>query len=127
MTTIDFDARLDGEHIRGAALWAAEALDATGVAKVRLAPGDMTEYALLIAAPGIEWAYGQHAAGSHYWVAVCANFGCGYEWGGFPVHADYCADKWVARGASKGTRMWAGQVIARFLTALAEALGEGAS
>lgn len=113
---------LDQEHFDAAAEYAAEHLARHGVAKVRLAPGDMTEYRLIIAAPGPEWAYGDERPGKNYWVALCADFGTGYEWRGQHVDGGYAAEKWVSRSVSKGTRAWTGQVVARFLTATSEAM-----
>lgn len=114
--------RLDREHIRSAAVWAAAQLTETGVARVRLAPGDMTEYRFVIAAPAIEWAYGEPRPGNYYWVTLCANFGGGYEWAGQPVDPSYAAEKWTNTSSSKATRLHTGTVVALFLTAVGEAI-----
>lgn len=113
---------LDQEHIASAALFAAEALAARGVALVRLAPGDMTEYRIAIMAPGVEWAYGAPRGGRYYWVTLCASFGAGYEWPGRAVDGGYATEKWTNAGSSKATRAWTGEVIAQFLTAVAKHL-----
>jgi hypothetical protein len=121
------DELLDAAHIASAAAWAANQLRISGMAKVRLAPGDMTEYRIVIAAPGIEWAYGEPRDGRHYWVTLCANFGTGYEWHGGRIDPGYAAEKWTNPSVSKATRAWTGEVVARFLTATAEAMQAVAS
>lgn len=113
---------LDAAHIASAAAWAANQMRISGMAKVRLAPGDMTEYRIVIASPGIEWAYGEPRHGQYYWVTLCASFGAGYEWHGGEVHGGYAAEKWTNPGSSKATREWTGEVVARFLSATATAL-----
>jgi hypothetical protein len=118
----DIGDRLDADHIAEAAQFAADQLSLHGVAKVRLAPGDMTEYRFVIATPGIEWAYGVERPGKYYWVTLCANFGGGYEWHGGEVDGGYAAEKWTNPGTAKGTRAWTGEVVARFLTAIANAM-----
>lgn len=115
---------LDHDHIRDAAIWAAHRLADVGVARVRLAPGDMTEYRIDIAAPGAIWAYGEERADRDYGVTLCANFGCGYPWAGREVHPDYATEKWTNPSSSKGTRAHTGRVMAAFLSALATAIGE---
>lgn len=113
---------LDTAHIASAAAWAANQLRIGGMAKVRLAPGDMTEYRIVIAAPGIEWAYGEPREGRYYWVTLCASFGAGYEWHGGQVDGGYAAEKWTNPSSGKATRAWTGEVIARFLSATSEAM-----
>lgn len=117
------DDTLDAAHIASAAAWAAVRLLDGQEAKVRLAPGDMTEYRILIAPPGTEWAYGDEREGRYYWVTLCANFGAGYEWHGGRIDGGYAAEKWTNPGSSKATRAWTGEVVARFLSATAVALG----
>lgn len=119
--TMAYD-QLDQEHIEEAAQFAAVMLAKHGAAKVRLAPGDMTEYRFALVAPGVEWAYGEERVGKYYWVTLCANFGAGYEWHGGEVHADYAAEKWVNPSVSKGTRAHTGMVVGRFLTAVSAAM-----
>lgn len=114
---------LDQEHIQAAARFAADQLAAGGVARVRLAPGDMTEYPLVITVPGVEWAYGGPRQGRYYWVTLCASFGAGYEWHGGEVDGYYATQKWTNAGSSAATRAWTGEVVARFLTAVSAALG----
>lgn len=125
MSTIDTD-RLDADRINAAAAFAAEQLRSVGVARVHLAPGDMTDYPFLIATPGPEWNYdgtGYSAVtGSYYWVALCCSFGAGYPWTGGPVDAYYGREKWTNPGSSKATRAWTGEVVTRFLTAVSAAL-----
>ena len=123
MGAVTTDDRLNHEHI-AAARWAAEALTADGVARVRLTPGDMTEYRILIAAPAVEWADGARRAGRYFWVALCAGFGAGYEWHGGAVDPYYARDKWTNDGSGKGVREHTAVVMSRFLTALAEAMAE---
>jgi hypothetical protein len=114
---------LDQEHIADAAEFAARQLAEVGVAVVRLAPGDMTEYRFVIASPGFEWAYGQVRQGKYYSVTLCAGFGSGYDWHGGKVDQYYAAQKWTNAGSSKGTREWTGTVVALFLTAVSQAMG----
>ncbi len=114
--------RLDNEHISDAGQWAAESLLAHGQARVRLAPGDATEYKIMIVAPGIEYAYGEPRVGKYYWVALCANFGSGYEWHGGAIDGGYAAMNWTNPSVSKATRAHSGEVVARFLTATAHAM-----
>lgn len=116
---------LDQDHINAAAAFAAAELAATGVARVRLAPGDMTEYPIVIAAPGPEWAYDKERLGSYYWVTLCASFGTGYPWHGHQTDDGYAAEKWVNRGENKASRAHVGRVVAAFLTAVAEARRAG--
>lgn len=121
-------ADLDREHIAQAAHFAAAELTRTGVARVRLAPGDMTEYPILIAAPGPEWGWisPDHGHGvrrsPEYWVALCCSFGAGYPWSGDEIAPGYAAEKWTARGSSDGTRLWTGAVVADFLDSVRLAL-----
>lgn len=117
---------LDQAHIATAANFAARRLVIDGVAKVRLAPGDLTEYPILIAGPGVEWSYRHGRVGENlgrdYWVALCASFGRGYLWNPESLVAPgYAAEKWTA-GGDAGTRAWTGWVMADFLTAVADAL-----
>lgn len=119
--------QLDQDHIDAAARFAAAQLATGGVARVRLAPGDMIEYPFLIAVPGVEWAYDELRTGRYYWVTLCASFGAGYEWHGGEVDSIYAAVKWANFGSSKATRAWTGEVVARFLTAVSAALRGGAS
>jgi len=114
--------RLDQDHIDKAADFAAEHLATDGVARIRLAPGDMTEYRFVIARPGIEWAYGEPREGRYYWVTLCADFGGGYEWHGGGVDGGYATEKWTNRSSGDATRRHTGEVVARFLTAVAEAM-----
>ncbi len=116
------DMRLDHQHIVEAATHAAAQLAVGRPARVYLAPGDLTEYRILAAAPGTEWAYGQVRDGREYWVALCNSFGAGHAWGGEPVTGGYAAEKWTNWGSTSGTREWTGQVIAEFLGALHEAI-----
>lgn len=121
-TEVDPVDRLDHDHVRKAAAWAAEQLALVGSARVRLAPGDMTEYKIQVTAPSEEWsAQGTHA-GEYYWVTLSCGFGTGYEWSGHPIHTDYAASKWVAYGAPAGTRLCAGAAVGLFLTCLSQAL-----
>jgi hypothetical protein len=113
---------LDQEHILTAAQFAARKLASDGVACVRLAPGDMTEYRFVIAAPGIEWAYGDERQGTYYWVTLCAGFGAGYEWHGGHVDGSYAAEKWTNFGSAKASRAWTGEVVAHFLSAVSDAI-----
>ena len=127
VTITDRLESLDQEHIEAAARFAADSLASQRVAVVRLAPGDMTEYRFVIVAPGVEWAYGEPRYGRYYWVTLCADFGCGYEWGGHAVDGGYAASKWTNAGSSKGTREWTGAVVARFLSAVAQCFAEDAA
>lgn len=103
-----------------AAAWAARQLDRRGVALVKLAPGDATEYPILIAVPDVQYlsSVGE-AANRTYWVSLCAGFGSGYPWMGQPVDPGYATEKWTNRLAHG---VWTGTVISRFLTALSSAL-----
>lgn len=114
--------RLDSEHIDAAAQYAADQLGLVGHVKVRLAPGDMTEYRIAIVAPSDEWAYGDVRPGKYYWVTLCAGFGAGYEWHGGAIDGGYAAEKWTNPDSAKGTRAWTGEVVALFLTAVAGAM-----
>ena len=118
--------QIDQAHINDAAAFAARQLADAGVARIRLAPGDMTEYRIVIAAPADEWAYGDVRRGRYFWVTLCAGFGAGYEWHGGPVDGGYAAEKWANATANKATRAWTGEVVARFLTAVAKARSEQA-
>lgn len=113
------DLDLDQDHINEAAAFAARQLVAAGVARIRLSPGDMTEYRIAIVAPGPEFSrsYGE-VKGRYFWVTLCAGFGAGYEWHGGPVDGPYAAEKWANASVSKGTRAHTGEVIARFLSAV---------
>ena len=113
---------LDQDHITNAAAFAARQLADEGVAVVRLAPGDMTEYRFVIARPGVEWAYGQVRQGKYYSVTLCASFGSGYDWHGGEVDQYYATQKWTNAGSTKGTREWTGTVVALFLTAVSQAI-----
>jgi hypothetical protein len=118
---------LDQAHIASAAGFAARRLVTDGVAKVRLTPGDLTEYPILIAGPSVEWGcrngrIAEHYSGE-YWVAVCSGFGSGHLWDPEThVAPGYAAEKWTAPGVGDGTRGWTGWVMAEFLTAVADAL-----
>ena len=121
-TTDDRFDVLDDDHIAQAAAWAAEQLVLHGVARLSLTPGDMTEYRLLIAAPDVEWAYGDERPGRNYIVALCSSFGAGYPWNGRPVSPGYAAEQWTHRAAGDGVREWTGEVMSRFLTATHQAM-----
>lgn len=118
--------RLDLAHIDAAARFAAGHLSAHGVARVRLTPGDMTEYHLVVTGPGAVWKSG--VAGDFidhtrdHCVALVASFGAAYPWAGQEIAPGYAAEKWTARTSSDGTRAHTGEVVARFLTALSEAM-----
>jgi hypothetical protein len=114
---------LDQTKIREAADFASAFLGTDGIARVRLAPGDMTEYPILIAAPGPEWAYRGdrygYAEGDHYWVALCSTFGAGYFWQPQShVSPGYAAEKWTHLGIRDVSRLWTGWVMADFLNAV---------
>lgn len=113
---------LDQEHIETAARWVAHALEGRGSAKVRLAPGDATEYPIAIVGPGTFWAYGKEREGRTYWVTLMASWGCSYEWAGAPVDPGYAAQKWTNPRAGGAIAEWTGIVMAKFLTALSQAL-----
>lgn len=126
---IDFDERLDAGHIRAAALHAAEALWTCGTARLRITPGEGSAYDLVVIAPGPVW----HKPGEvgpredEYLVALVNTYGKAHPWAGpdgNPVVPHYAADCWVQRSAGAGIRLWAGEVLSRFLTALSEAMGE---
>lgn len=121
MTASDPADRLDRQHIRNAAAWAAEQLALTGQARVRLTPGDMTEYPIQVTAPSPTWWAQGVADGKTYWVVLCCGFGTGYEWMGGEIHADYAAQKWTHHREPVGTRIHGGAAVAAFLTALCAA------
>jgi hypothetical protein len=119
---------LDQAKIQEAAEYAAGCLANYGHARVRLAPGDMTEYPILIASPGGEWGYvGDgygRVLGRDYWVALCSSFGTGYFWRGTPdVSPGYAAEKWTTLYLADASRIWTGWVISDFLNAVSEAMG----
>jgi len=125
---IDSLARdLDRAHVEQAAQFAAEQLASRGVARVRLTPGDFTEYQLMVAAPGLEWAAGSARPHRAYLVSLCDPFGASYPWSAGEVNPRYAVEKWTQRDAPEGTRRCTGQVVALFLNALSvriEALAE---
>lgn len=118
--------RLNLEHIRAAAEYAAVALHLTGSVRLVLTPGDMTAYPIVIAAPGPEWRM-DNRSGDHldphlidreeYSVTLAASFGRSYLWMGEPVVAVYAADKWATPGPCQ---LHTGTVVAAFLNALAQ-------
>lgn len=126
MTDIDFDARLDGAHIRAAAVWVADQLAATGVARVRITPGDMTAYEVIVVGREVpEWEADRSTTLRLYRVVLANSFGAAYPWGGDPVDPSYAGQKWTNPTCGEGPRLWTGEVVARFLNALAVAMGEG--
>lgn len=112
---------LDQDAIDQAAVWTARKLADTGVARVRLSPGDATEYRIMIASPDVEWRRSGETAGIYYWVALSNDFGAAYEWHGGQIDAGYAREKWTSRGITGGTRDWTAEVMARFLTAVSGA------
>lgn len=118
-------ARLDDAHIGQAAVWSAHHLRDHGVARVRLTPGCGTRYTVMVAAPGREWQDGDEPEGSHYWVSWVNPADGGYEWTPGFTHPRYAAEHWVSPRLSKGEKAFTAEVLARFLTALSEAMGEG--
>lgn len=108
---------LDDTHIEAAALWSAWALADYGFARVLLTPGDDTEYGLLVVAPGKQWSNrDEHLVGDF---TVALRFGDVAQWGGRPdVHPNYAAKTWGRNSVCTG------EVVARFLNALAEAMPE---
>lgn len=120
---------LDVDHIDLAARFAAHQLRTAGVARVRLSPGDATEYRLLLAAPGLEFSKAAlydmkggfelaERAGTYFWVALCNSFGAGYEWHGGPVDAGYATEKWTNLSGPPGIREHTGRVVAEYLNAV---------
>lgn len=119
-------SRFDQQHINDAATWAAGQLAATGVARVDLTPGDMTEYRLLIAAPCPTYQKGvvRPPRDQLYTVAVLNDFGAGYEWTGEDVDDGYAAEKWTKSSLPSGGRTRVGAVVAAFLHALGRAIAQ---
>ena len=124
MSEIDFDARLDGEHIRAAAWWAAQQLAADGFARVQLTPGDLTAYDVVVVAPCPRWENGRTQRSDPYMVVLTNSFGAAYQWHAEPLVAGYVGAKWTNSSVAAGPRLWTGEVLSRFLNALAEAIGE---
>ena len=114
--------RLDRQHITEAANAAAALLQSHGVARIHLAPGDMTHYRFLVAAPGAEWRHDGYGTGRDYWVALVNGFGAGGLWSGQEVHPGYATEKWAGRGLDAWSRLYIGHVVAMFLSALAKAI-----
>ena len=115
-------ARLDRQHITEAANAAVALLQSHGVARIHLAPGDMTHYRFLVAVPGTEWRHDGYGTGRDYWVALVNGFGAGDLWSGQEVHPGYAAEKWAGRGLDAWQRIYVGHVVALFLSALAKAI-----
>lgn len=118
---------IDRRHINEAAVWAATQLVETGVARVRLAPGDATQYRVLVTSPGSAYAAdhtGQTVVVDErtYTVVVLNDFGAAYDWTGGPVDDSYVAEKWTRPDRSAGARACTGIAVAAFLTALSNAL-----
>lgn len=111
---------LDDDHIRAAAVWSAHALRDRGQARVVVTPGDDTSYELYLLAPAPVWAGRDERDDLEYVVAY--RYGDTHPWAGWPdVHPNYAARSW---GRGSGCT---GEVIARFLNALGDAIPEVAA
>jgi hypothetical protein len=110
---------LDPAEFEQPAAWAAASLKRCGYAYLHLTPGDATVYPIIIARPDRYWAYREERTPTQYMVALSASFGAGYPWGGGHVDWGYAADKWT-----RDRHEWTARVIARFLSALSDALRE---
>lgn len=107
--------RLDLGRMEAAAIWAARQLDTRGVARVALAPGDMTLYCFTIVAPSVPTLDqdGVHLVTiqKDYEVTLATSFGATYAWAAnATVHPTYAAEKWANDG-----NLHTGVVVAVFL------------
>lgn len=120
MTATDVVGRVAGlpsEPFEVAALWSVEQLVEHGRAMVRLAPGDATQYHLVVVAPGPVLDCGGEAWERQYFVALWMDSsGSVYPWTPGFTHPSYAAERWA------GGQEWTGAVVARFLNAVAELL-----
>lgn len=108
-------ARLDQEHINAAAFFAAEKLIDDQVAIIRLTPGDMTLYSLLVTPKHVDvFTDTGTVTAREYCVILATSWGKAYPWNGERVHAQYVHEKWV-EGHSPHTAA----VLAAFLNAIA--------
>lgn len=108
--------RLDLDHIRRAAAFAAQELHSGYAAGVDLTPGDATRYQIVVSRPLVWTADGLHRP-KNYAVSVICGGSAAYPWSGAPVDASYAASKWTQEG-----HIWTGVVVAEFLNALADAI-----
>jgi hypothetical protein len=111
--------RLAQSEFDGAANWAHAQLDKYGHAFVDLQPGDATTYKIVVVRPTSKVEYPNPTIDwdANMWVGT--SFGPLYPWRGNTIHWDYAASKWTS-----DNHEWTGRVIARFLTTLAQRLGD---
>lgn len=115
---------LDQAHIEDMARVAGRQLSSSGMgyAEVILTPGDATRYPIIVMGAGRLASEGQGnvVVQREYLVILASTFGLAYPWTGHSVHPDYADIKWCQRHAQNG---WTGEVMARFLSALAVHVG----
>jgi len=115
----EIELRLDRPHIVAAATWVAECIRLRGAGAADVTPGDATRYRFLVSRLPVWTASGCNEPREYTVVLACA-FGEAYLWAGHGgMDPGYCAAKWTRDGL-----LWTGVVVAVFLNALAEILGE---
>lgn len=109
---------VDWRDVEWAAAITAEALSRREAARVTLCPGDATRYDLVVVPPG-EWHDREGNRHSDEGTVALVNFGRVHPWSFFWVDDHYAAESWGAGN------MHTGRVIAGFLNAVLDAMGNG--
>lgn len=122
MNDDDIRARLNLDHIKRAAAWAAERFRIENVAHVKLTPGDGTVYQVIVVRCAV-WNGREDDEPTwprDYTVTLVGSFGDTYQWAGQALHSDYVGGKW-----SRDGNKWTAVVMTEFLNAFSEARSVG--
>jgi hypothetical protein len=115
-------AALGAESFTETARWVAARLANDYAAIVRFGPGDCTEYRFTITGPGVYWYYDHEERTTRdYTVDLTSSFGTGpHHWNGYRLQPREAA-RWV-KEPTTGTGMYTAALVARFLSAVADAI-----
>jgi hypothetical protein len=116
-------AALPAESFTETARWVAARLADDRAAIVRFGPGDCTEYRFTITGPGTYWYYDHEEPTTlgGYTVDLTSSFGNGpHIWNGGLVQPTFASA--LVKEPTTGTGMYTAALVARFLSAVAEAI-----